>query len=99
MKHMRQENMQSNKLPVMAYAEVIGMTIAPTVRSASAKLMMNMLDTWNKKRYVVETIFAVFANVTDCKRDMTITSLYFKIILKINGNGLSPFKVKHISSV
>lgn len=25
----------------------MGITITPTVRSAMAKLMMNMLDTWN----------------------------------------------------
>ena len=35
----------AKNIPVIAYAEVIGITIAPTVRSASAKLMMNMLET------------------------------------------------------
>ena len=32
-------------LPVIAYAALIGMTITPTVRSAMARLMMNMFDT------------------------------------------------------
>ena len=32
-------------LPVIAYAELIGITIRPTVRSAIAKLMINIFDT------------------------------------------------------
>ena len=34
----------------MAYAELMGITIAPTVRSAIAKLMMNMLETWKQTK-------------------------------------------------
>ena len=32
-------------LPVMAYAALMGITIRPTVKSAMARLIMNMFDT------------------------------------------------------
>ena len=42
---MNKSKMQIDYLPVIAYAEVMGMTPTPTVRSATAKLKMNIFDT------------------------------------------------------
>ena len=39
----------------MAYAELIGMTMTPTMRSAMARLMINILETWKRNIWSEQT--------------------------------------------